>query len=110
MLVAILCGDRSSWTKFEALWSSDRMILCEQFVNSGLALVHIDEKLSHYTDIVRAMDAIECHQDIGPIRINLQRLISTIRAFAIVWKDTLSKFLIDKTNKCLGSLHQHMMV
>lgn len=86
------------------------MILCEQFVNSGLALAHTDEKLSHYTDIMKAMDAIERHQDIGPIRVNLQRLISTIRAFAIDWKDTLSKFLIEKTNKCLASLHRHLMV
>lgn len=99
-----------SWNKFEALWSSDRLILCEQFVNRGFALVHIDEKLCHYTNIAKAMDAIGQYRDIGPIRINLQHLIQTIRTFAIDWKDTLSKFLIDKTKECLRTLHQHMTV
>lgn len=86
------------------------MIVCEKFVSRGLPLVHIDEKFLFYTNIVERMDTIQPFHDIGPIRLNLYSLIGNIRAYAIDWKNTLGKILIEKTLNTLGILHKQMMV
>lgn len=99
-----------SWDEFEALWTSDKMIVCEKFVSRGLPLVHIDEKFLFYTNIVERMDTIQAYHDIGPIRLNLHSLISNIRAYAVDWKNTLGEILIERTLKTLKSLQKQMMV
>lgn len=92
------------------LWKSDKMIVCEKFVNRGLPLVHIDEKFLFYTNIVEHMDTIQSFHDIGPIRLNLYAIIDSIRGYAIDWKNTLGEILIVKTLKTLKTLHIRMMV
>lgn len=86
------------------------MIVCEEFVCRGLPLVHIDEKFVFYTNIVECMNTIQRFHDIGPIRLNLNALIDSIRAYAVDWKNTLGEILIEKTLETLKSLHQHMTV
>lgn len=86
------------------------MIVCEKFVSRGLPLVHIDEKFLFYTNIVERMDKIQQFHDIGPIRLNLHSLIGNIRAYAIDWKNTLGKILIEKTLNTLRTLNKQMMV
>lgn len=100
----------SSWDEFETLWTSDKTIVCEKFVSRGLPLVHIDEKLLFYTNIVERMDSIQPFHDVGPIRVNLRLLIDSIRSYAIEWKNTLGQLLIEKTVNTLRSLQTHMTV
>lgn len=99
-----------SWNEYEALWTSDKMIVCEEFVNRGLPLVHIDEKFLFYTNIVECMDTIQPLHDIGPVRVNLNALIDSIRSYAVDWKNTLGEILIEKTLKTLKTLQKRMTV
>lgn len=86
------------------------MIVCEEFVNRGLPLVHIDEKFLFYTNIVECMDTIQPLHDIGPVRVNLNALIDSIRSYAVDWKNTLGEILIEKTLKTLKTLQKRMTV
>lgn len=99
-----------SWNEYEALWTSDKMIVCEEFVSRGLPLVHIDEKFLFYTNIVECMDTIQPLHDIGPVRLNLNALIDSIRSYAVDWKNTLGEILIEKTLKTLKTLQKRMTV
>lgn len=56
------------------------------------------------------MDSEPQYHDIGPIRINLHSLISSIRTHAIDWKNTLGGILAEKTVRCIKFLRDHMTV
>lgn len=56
------------------------------------------------------MDVTKRHHDIGPIRINLDSLINSVRAHAIEWKNTLGKLLADETKTNIKHLYDHMIV
>lgn len=88
----------------------DKTVICTKFVNRGLPLVRVDEQFLHYTNIVERMDAAARYHDIGPIRINLHSLISSIRTHAIDWKSTLGGILAEKTVRRTKSLRDHMAV
>lgn len=92
-----------SWNEFKSLWGSDKMIVCEEFVNRGLPLVHIDEKFLFYTNIVERMNSNRYYHDFGPIRINLHALMRSSCAHVVEWKNTLGNILTEKT---LTNLHR----
>lgn len=98
------------WNEYQDLWKSDKIMICENFVNRGLPLVYIDEKFLFYTNIVDSMDTIEVYHDIGPIRINLQSLIRQIRSYALDWKSTLGDILMKRTLLILRALQKHITV
>lgn len=56
------------------------------------------------------MDAAKRFYDIGPVRINLDSLIQSVRAHAIEWKNTLGRILIDETKMNIKHSSDHMNV
>lgn len=56
------------------------------------------------------MDTVQRYHDIGPIRINLHSLITSIRTHAIDWKNTLGGILAEKTLENMKGLREHISV
>lgn len=110
----VVCGHNQirklQRNKYKTLWISDKTTICTKFVSSGLPLVRVEEKFLFYTNIVDCMDATKRHHDIGPIRINLDSLINSVRAHAIEWKNTLGKLLSDETKTNIKHLYDQMIV
>lgn len=92
------------------MWISDKIILCEEFVDRDLPLVQIDEKFEYYTNIVKNMDSLKLFHDIGPIRVILKSLVKTVRYCAIDWKNTLGKIFIDKIMTNILNLQRYITV
>lgn len=56
------------------------------------------------------MDATKRYHDIGPVRINLDSLINSVRAHAVDWKNTLGKVLTDETKASIKHLCEQINV
>lgn len=88
----------------------DKTAICEKFISRGLPLVKLDEKFLFYTEIIEHLQKLLPYYDIGPIRIDLQLLITSICEHAIDWKDTLGRILAEKTQQNLLNLRHHIKV
>lgn len=92
------------------LWMPGKRSICNKFIGTAPPLVCIDENLLFFSNVVEHMDTMKQYHDIGLIRINLDSLITSVRAHAIEWKVTLGEILIDETKTILQQLANHIIV
>lgn len=56
------------------------------------------------------MESLVQYHDIGPFRINLRSLISSVCSHSMDWKNTLGGILVEKTVRCMNKLRDRMIV
>ncbi|CAG9821168.1 unnamed protein product [Phaedon cochleariae] len=86
------------WRRYKNLWSFDKSLTCEKFLQTNNSLSVYDEKFMFYNDIINNINEYRVLVDVGSIQLNLRPLLNTIIQHCLEWKTTLGN-LIDSNTK-----------
>lgn len=97
----VICNvnkELNRWKKYRNLWSFDKAVTCEKFLEKYSSLSLWDDKFMFYNQIIESLESISSVRDIGCIQLNLKPLLNTIVSHCMEWKTTLGS-LIDSITK-----------
>ena len=99
------------FARHAALWKDDRQILVEKFVRSKpRSSVEFDERIKHYSNIVRDLAAYPTSVTIDYVHISYDEVLTDIQSEASKWTNLYSKFLQEdasaKLNRIADKMHQ----
>ncbi|KAJ8717758.1 hypothetical protein PYW07_005688 [Mythimna separata] len=92
------------WYKYSHLWSFDKHLSCEKYVQKYSQIFKYDEKFFFFEDIIADLDGHVKYVDIGAIRVNLRPIIKQIQEHAQEWKDILGACIATKTRTSMHDL------
>lgn len=96
------------WRRYRNLWSFDKTLTCEKFIEKNNQLEKYDEKFIFYSDILKDMEQHTDHIDIGCIRLNLRPLLETISGHTLEWKNRLGELLDKATKNKMNEMNKMM--
>ncbi|PZC71734.1 hypothetical protein B5X24_HaOG212562 [Helicoverpa armigera] len=103
-LTTDICTYITKWQKFSHLWSFDKNLSCEKYVQKYDQIYKYDEKFFFFEDIINDLHAHVKFVDIGAIRVNLRPVIKQVQDHAEEWKTILGACIATKTRTSMHDL------
>ncbi|KAF9424732.1 hypothetical protein HW555_000033, partial [Spodoptera exigua] len=103
-LTSDICTYIVKWQKYSHLWSYDKHLSCEKYVQKYDQIFKYDEKFFFFEDIINDLDDHVKFVDIGAIRVNLRPVIQQIQDHAQEWKNILGDCIASNTRASMYDL------
>lgn len=88
----------NKWKRYRNLWSFEKVVTCEKFLEKHTLLFVWDSKFMFYNQIIESLQSYNEKKNVGSIQLNLTPLLDTIIEHCVEWKITLGR-LIDTVTK-----------
>ncbi|CAH0394939.1 unnamed protein product [Bemisia tabaci] len=108
-LVEDLSRYLSKWRKYQSVWLLDKDANVEKFAAQNPKFNAYEEKFSFYSDMLAELNAIETFTDIQCIRIDLTKLIDSLKTHLVLWKNKLGEKLANDTRKVMNNFQEKML-
>ncbi|XP_026741363.1 dynein heavy chain 10, axonemal [Trichoplusia ni] len=107
-LTTDICNYIMKWHKFAHLWSFDKSLSCEKYVQKYDQIFKYDEKFFFFEDIIADLNEHVKFVDIGAIRVNLRPVIKQVQEHAQEWKNILGACIATKTRTSMYDLKNQL--
>lgn len=92
------------------MWSYDKNLSCEKYVQKNDQIHKFDEKFFFFEDIIHDLEDHVKYVDLGSIRVNLRPIIKQIQEHAQEWINTLGRCVSTKTRMDMYDLKNQIEV